>query len=92
MRKVGSPARRYAVGGGAGNDALAESGAVPKQHTTQSHAPQRVRDAAADTLVRPRKHRQLMKWMDGRSRVVIRSKRESDPVIVITVDDQGGQP
>jgi hypothetical protein len=73
---------------GAGIGALAERGALPKQHITASQAAQRTKDGA---VVRPRKYRGIIKWMAGRSRVVIRSKCADDPAIVITVDNGGRQ-
>jgi hypothetical protein len=89
--KTKNPARRYAVGDGVGNDALAHRGAVPKQHTTQSQAAQRAQGATEDAVVRPRRHRRILTWLAGRKRVVIRSKCKDDPVIVIEVDSSGGR-
>jgi hypothetical protein len=89
--KKKNPARRYAVDGGAGIDAHAKRGAVPNQHIAPRPAAQRARGAFEGAVVRPRKHRQLMKWLDGRSRVIIRSKYKNDPVIVVEVDSSEGR-
>ena len=92
MRKVGSPARRYAIGSGAGIDAHAKRGAVPKQQTTSSQAAQRARGAFDASVVRPRLHRRLTKLMAGRARVVVRGANGSEPAFVIAVDDNRGRP
>ena len=76
--------------GAAGIDALADRGAVPK-HTTPSQAAQLAREATDGALMRPRKYRQLVKFLAGRSRVIIRGKNKNDPAIIIELDSSGGR-
>jgi hypothetical protein len=93
MERDMHPNRIRASGGsqGAADIDAHKGGAVPNQLTTPSHAAQRARGAFEGAVVRPRKHRQLMKWLDGRSRVIIRSKYKNDPVIVVEVDSSEGR-